>query len=48
MYQTTYFTFGGCLGILLTPDSNTQTTSVEGVLQLLLKVKVWRNTHKEV
>lgn len=48
MYQTTYLTFGGCLGIVLTPDSNTQTTSVEGVLQLLLKVKVWRNTHKEV
>lgn len=40
--------FGGCLGIVLTPNSSTRTSSVVGVLQLLLKVKVWRNTLKEV
>jgi len=32
-YPITYLTFGGCLGIVLTPDSNTRTSSVGGALQ---------------
>ena len=32
-YPITYLTFGGCLGIVLTPDSNTRTSCVGGVLQ---------------
>ena len=32
-YQTTYLTFGGCLGIVLTPNSKPQTSSVGGIFQ---------------
>jgi len=32
-YQTTYLTFGGCLGIVLTTNSKPRTSSVGGVFQ---------------